>query len=80
MELSQYDLETNDDLSKFLFTSTGPNGKIKKQIRIFERRDDVFNLVLSNLSEGNYKLEDFSISNNGDKEKILATVAGAIYS
>ena len=36
MELSQYDLETNDDLSEFLFTSIGPNGKIKKKIKIQE--------------------------------------------
>jgi hypothetical protein len=79
MELSQYDWETNEALSDFLFTSEGHKGKIKKGIRIKEHGlDDIYNISFGDLDNSS-KLNDSSISNNGDWEKILATVAGAIY-
>jgi hypothetical protein len=80
MELSQYDWETNDALSEFLFTSTGHKGRIKKRIRIQERGlEDVYNIAFGDLLDGTDKLDDYNISNNGDWQKVLATVAGAIY-
>src|ERR1700733_1206639 len=67
-----------DDLSLFEFISVGKKGSILKRIA-FMRTDKagVYNLAFGDIDE-NGEIDDFTISDNGDRNKILATVAKAI--
>ena len=66
-----------DDLSIFEFISSGKHGHIRKRI-LFQPTDmqGVYNLAFGDLSpEG--EIDDQTISNNGDRDKILATIVRA---
>ena len=79
MKYDNYDsVHIADDLSVFEFISSGPFGEILKRI-IFVRTDwaGVYNLALGNVGK-NGEMEDTVISDNGDRNKILATIVKAI--
>ena len=67
-----------DDLSVFEFISEGRNGKIKKRI-VFAKTEmrGVYNIAFGNISANN-TLDDETINDNGDRNKVLATVAQAV--
>jgi len=67
-----------DDLSSFDFMSTGKNGNIPKRI-IFMPTDlaGIYILAFGSIST-NEEIDDHSVSNNGDRNKILATVAAVV--
>jgi len=69
---SQY--EFTYDFSVIDFISIGKNGAIPKRI-IFKRTElaNVYNLAFGDIDE-NDEIDDYSISDNGDRNKILATV------
>ncbi|OQP65849.1 hypothetical protein A3860_14745 [Niastella vici] len=78
MNLDHYQFKIAPDYHEYEFYSDGPRGRIKKMV--------VFSLVkwkgilFYNLAFGDYidelnKLNDDSVSNNGDRQKVLATVA-----
>jgi len=68
-----------DDLSVFDFYSIGKNGMIHKRIA-FMRTDKagVYNLAFGDVNNAG-EIDDFKISDNGDRNKILATVAKAVF-
>jgi hypothetical protein len=79
MKYENYDpVHIADDLSSFDFVSTGKNGNIPKRI-IFMPTElpEVYNLAFGSISD-NGEIDDYSISNNGDRNKILATIAAAV--
>jgi len=79
MKYESYDtVRIADDLSSFDFVSTGRRGSYLKQIS-FEpmKNGEVYQLVFGNLVAEN-EIDDFSINDNGDRNKILATVALAV--
>ncbi|NML23215.1 hypothetical protein HHL16_20220 [Pseudoflavitalea sp. G-6-1-2] len=85
MLLDKYDFEANDTFDSFSFESQGKNGTIKKRIdyRAFSRLpngDPVYNLGFGDWTEETELLDDTSISNNGDRDKVLATVAYTLIS
>ncbi|SEP36466.1 hypothetical protein SAMN05660816_05481 [Niastella yeongjuensis] len=58
--------------------SVGLNGKIPKRIQFTETPwPSIYNLAFGNNKE-NGDLDDLSISNNGDRNKILATILKAV--
>ena len=67
-----------DDLSTFEFLSVGRRGKFLKLI-VFRptEYDNLFNLVFGDMTTGG-RLDVNSISDNGDRNKILATIFSAI--
>ena len=67
-------IRTADDLSSFDFISTGKNGSFVKRI-VFMRTeiDRVYNLAFGDVME-NGEIDHYSITDNGDRNKILATV------
>jgi hypothetical protein len=68
-------IKVTDDFSVFEFTSTGEKGAIRKRIVFTETEmDKVFNLAFGDVDNDD-EINDYSISNNGDRNKILATVA-----
>lgn len=67
------DFTFTDDLSEFKFTSVGKNGPIRKGVVFLPEDSNIYNLAFGDLKE-NGEIDDFSISNNGDRNKILATI------
>ena len=83
MDLSKYQLSSKLNLTRFEFTSEGLNGNIEK-IVIFEsvatESGEIFNLCFGDKNPLTGELNDTIISNNGDRNKVLATVAFTVYS
>ncbi|GGB19580.1 DUF6934 family protein [Puia dinghuensis] len=67
-----------DDLSIFEFISSGGQGNIRKQIW-FQRTtvQNIYNLAFGDL-DAKGRLDDAIISDNGDRNKILATIVRAV--
>lgn len=81
MNLPTYNIKLNsEEPYSFEFFSEGKNGKIQKVI-IFQETDTegVFNLGFGDRNPQTGFLDDMSISDNGDTEKVLATVVTAVY-
>jgi len=72
-------LYVSDDLSIFEFESIGPRGQILKRIQFIPTHlDGVFSLAMGDVQSDTNILDDVSVSNNGDRNKILATIADAV--
>jgi hypothetical protein len=80
MKLEKYSLKAEDSFMVFEFTSNGPKGLIPKIIIFSETNlKDLYNLGFGDKDLTTGKLNDLAISNNGDSEKILATVVSSVY-
>lgn len=78
----KYDIYSNyvaaDDLSIFDFESIGKRGAIKKRIAFMPTElDRVYNLAFGDVAEDG-EVDDYRVSDNGDRNKILATVVTAV--
>jgi hypothetical protein len=72
------EIEVTDDFDIFDFISTGRNGDILKRVAFTKTEmDGVYNLVLGDVHEGN-EIDDYAITDNGDRNKVLATVASIV--
>jgi hypothetical protein len=80
MHLPYYQLTIGESKSIFEFTSVGPKGDIPKII-VFNKVSDngLYNLAFGDYDEKTGHINDRAVSNNGDSEKILATVIQALY-
>jgi hypothetical protein len=68
------DFESNHNFSAIDFISIGKNGPIPKRITFTTTElENVYNLAFGDVDE-NGDLDDYRISDNGDRNKILATV------
>ncbi len=80
MDLPKYELSAESSLSIFEFTSIGPKGEIQKIIKFSETHlKDFYNLGFGDKETETGKLNDKVVSNNGDSDKVLATVVSAVY-
>jgi hypothetical protein len=80
MFLERYEVENNPDYTVFEFLSVGTKGTIIKQIRYSKYHNlDVYNLGFGDFDEKNNEINDLVITDNGDFEKVLATVASTLY-
>ena len=80
MQLSKYPLASSGKLMTFEFISEGPRGLIHKLVR-FQPTNlrDVYNLAFGDKDYTTGEIDDTVISNNGDSEKVLATVVATVY-
>jgi len=79
MKLERYELATTDSLMSFEFISSGPKGQICKIIHFDETDIEyLFNLSFGDINPLTNELDDFVISNNGDRDKILATIVTSV--
>jgi hypothetical protein len=71
-----YKVEASRSLLMFEFFSEGPNGKIKKKVTFkpIDENPFVYNLGFGDV-DVNGEIDDVVISNNGDSQKVLTTVA-----
>ena len=80
MKLDKYQLKAGQELLSYEFISEGPKGLIRKRIQFtLVNRNQVFNLAFGDKDSITGDIDDLTISNNGDSEKVLATVVGAVY-
>ncbi len=80
MKIEKYNLKAETGLTRFEFISEGPNGVIRKLIEFQATTDPgLFNLAFGDKNVLTGSIDDLAVSNNGDTEKILATVISALY-
>jgi len=79
MNLPQYKTNPDEDLHSFSFISEGKNGKVEKVIRYEKITNDVFNLGFGDKDPITGKINDKVVTNNGDTEKVLATVVSTVF-
>ncbi|MEO6230633.1 MAG: hypothetical protein ABJB11_01260 [Ferruginibacter sp.] len=80
MKLDKYQLKAGLNLTTFEFLSEGRKGKIIKLIQFQQMNlPNLYNLAFGDLNPLTGKLDDKIITDNGDSEKVLATVVAAIY-
>lgn len=83
MDTSKYNLSANADFTVFEFTSTGKNGFIHKAIKYSKTlNENVYNLGFGDIvfsDDTTIEVDDTNLSNNGDRDKVIATVVYSIY-
>ncbi len=80
MDLPKYQLSAENSLTVFEFVSIGEKGQIKKLIKFSERHlKDFYNLGFGDKNEETNEIDDKIVSNNGDSERVLATVVSSVY-
>ncbi len=80
MKLPKYPLAAGDNLTTFEFTSEGSKGRIIKLVQYSQTNlKDIFNLAFGDKDIATGKINDTNISNNGDSEKVLATIVATVY-
>ncbi|MDQ3192087.1 MAG: hypothetical protein M3Q58_10875 [Bacteroidota bacterium] len=81
MKYPKYEYSTEDQLFYYQFVSVGPKGNIKKVVEFSKTTvENVYNLAFGDYDENSGKIDDKTITNNGDSLKVLATVASTVYS
>jgi hypothetical protein len=87
MNLDRYECTAGPQFKRFSFQSIGPNGTIMKVVDYIEIPGiylpdgrPVVNLRLGDWDEQKQHVDDLIVSNNRDREKVLATVASTIIS
>ncbi|MBX9784914.1 MAG: hypothetical protein K2X48_16610 [Chitinophagaceae bacterium] len=80
MNLPKYPLASDEEFMIFEFVSEGPRGLIHKIIQFTPTNlKGLYNLGFGDKDELTGGIDDFAISNNGDSDKVLATVVAALY-
>jgi hypothetical protein len=79
MQLDQYVFITSDTSLKYIFISEGTQGKVTKvvQFRLINQQYNVYNLAFGDW-DSEKKIDDLAITNNNDRDKILATLASIV--
>ena len=80
MLFPRYELEASKTLKTFEFVSIGKNGEIAKAVQYSETNlKDFYNLGFGDTNLETGEINDKVISDNGDSQKVLATVAATVY-
>ena len=80
MKVEKYALKSENNFTVFEFISEGPRGLIRKVIQFQETNEpNLYNLAFGDKNGDTDEIDDIVVSNNGDSEKVLATVVSAIY-
>jgi len=80
MRLPKYPLASSDKMMTFEFISEGHKGLIHKIVRYqLTNLKGVYNLAFGDKDHLTGDINDTVISNNGDSEKVLASVVATVY-
>lgn len=80
MNLNRYDLNAGRKLTTFEFLSKGRKGNIIKVIQFQPMAfSNLYNLAFGDKNLNTEELDDKIVTDNGDSEKVLATVVAAVY-
>lgn len=77
MEYEKYEFVRGKDEFEYVFYSVGPKGRIKKVVgfQLFEDSKINYNLSFTDWDEQSGQKTDKVVTNNQDRDKVLATVA-----
>jgi hypothetical protein len=80
MNLPKYDVSADETFHIYQFKSHGPKGQVLKGILFSKIHDDplVYNLALGDVDPITGKLNDQTITDNKDSDKIFATVGEVV--
>jgi hypothetical protein len=81
MSLHPYELTSSEDRLSYEFESDGPNGKIKKIVQFSKLKGyggKIYNLGFGDYNKATGEINDLTVSDNRDKDKILQTVASTV--
>jgi len=80
MNEESYSFTKEPGIFYYEFFSEGPNGKIKKvvQFQQISPFQDIYNLGFGDFNEQLGEIDDLSVSNNHDTQKVLATIARTV--
>ncbi|OFX43651.1 MAG: hypothetical protein A2046_15980 [Bacteroidetes bacterium GWA2_30_7] len=80
MKLPKYPLASGDKFLTYEFISEGTKGLIFKRVQFKQTNlKNVYNLAFGDKDQTTGEIDDTVISNNGDSEKVLATVVATVY-
>ena len=80
MLLPRYELKSDKSLSVFEFVSVGRKGEIPKIVQYSQTNlKNFYNLGFGDKDLQTGEVNDTVISDNGDSQKVLATVAATVY-
>lgn len=80
MKLERYHLKADETLSLFEFISVGTKGSIRKIINFQPTGiPGLYNLAFGDKHPVTGEIDDLAVTNNGDTDKVLATVVTALY-
>jgi len=80
MKLEKYDLKADESFTTFEFFSEGSRGRILKLIQYTRiGYSNLYNLAFGDKNLVTGELNDTVVSNNGDSEKVLATIVASVY-
>jgi hypothetical protein len=79
MNLDRYNYVISNDYRKYIFYSSGPQGRIKKVVTYTKLSDApvTYNLAFGDENAAGV-IDDEVVSNNQDRDMVLATVASTI--
>jgi len=81
MELERYQTSISRDHKVYSFVSVGNKGKFIKKVIFSETdQDGLYNLSLGDYNTKTKEIDYYSISDNGDRDKILVTVVACLFS
>lgn len=80
MNYPRYEYSAEDELTVFEFDSIGIKGKITKIVQYTEMSvKGYYNLGFGDLDLVTREINDEIVTNNGDGQKVLATVVSTVY-
>jgi hypothetical protein len=80
MILDRYEIKAGRNLTTFEFLSEGRKGQILKIIQFQQMNlHNLYNLAFGDKNLETGQIDDKVVTDNGDSEKVLATVVSAIY-
>jgi hypothetical protein len=80
MKIERYPVVIGETSMVFEFSSEGVRGQISKLVIYSETHlHNFYNLGFGDKDDATGQIDDEVITNNGDSEKVLATVASTLY-
>lgn len=80
MKLDRYELKAGRKATFFEFVSVGRRGKVHKVVQFQQTQlPDLYNLAFGDKNPDSGEFDDRTVTDNGDSDKVLATVVAAIY-
>ena len=80
MHLERYNFIADKSHVIYQFVSEGRNGRIQKIVffKLIDSKKEIYNLGFGDYNDMTGKVNDLSVSNNQDRDKILATIAATV--
>ncbi len=80
MKIEKYPLKSESSFTVYEFISEGRKGVIRKLVQFqATNQPNLYNLAFGDKDPITGQINDLAVSDNGDTEKVLATVVGALY-